>query len=78
MPSAGLLVQLRSAGRSRKWLGMPAAVIVRTAAFNTAKQAAMAFAKGAKSIPQSGIASSFTGPVNLHADPDVVAEALLA
>ena len=42
--------------------------------FNTAKHAAMAFAKGAKSFPQSGIASSFTGPINLHADPEVAAE----
>jgi hypothetical protein len=41
---------------------------------NTAKQAAMAFAGGAKSFPDSGIASSFSGVVNLHADPDVAAE----
>jgi hypothetical protein len=40
----------------------------------TAKQAAMAFAKGAKLFPLSGIASSFTGQINLHADPEVAAE----
>ena len=40
-----------------------------------AKRAAMAFAKGAQSFPESGIASSFNGPVNLHADPEVAAKA---
>ena len=40
----------------------------------TAKRAAMAFAKGAKSFPEFGIASSFLGPVNLLADPEVAAE----
>ena len=40
----------------------------------TGKQAATAFAKGAKSFPESGIACSFTGQVNLHADPEVAAE----
>jgi hypothetical protein len=40
----------------------------------TAKQAAMAFAKGATSFPPNGIASSFTGEVNLHVDPEVAAE----
>jgi hypothetical protein len=39
----------------------------------TAKQAAMAFARGAKSFPKIGIASSFTGEINLHADPEVAA-----
>ena len=42
--------------------------------FETTKQAAIAFARGAKSFPESGIASSFSGPVNLHADPEVAAE----
>ena len=40
----------------------------------TAKQAAMAFAKGAKSFPKRDIARAFTGPVNLFADPQVDAE----
>jgi len=44
------------------------------ASLENAKHAAMAFAKGAKSFPESGIASSFTGAVNLHADPEVAAE----
>ena len=44
------------------------------ARLETAKQAAMAFAKGSQSFTESGIASSFMGPVNLHADPDVAAE----
>src|SRR5262249_19725825 len=41
----------------------------------TAKQAAMAFAKGAKSFPMRDSARAFTGPVNLFADPQVDAEA---
>jgi hypothetical protein len=34
----------------------------------------MAFARDAQSFPESGIASSFIGPVNLHADPEVAAD----
>jgi hypothetical protein len=41
---------------------------------DTARRAAMAFANGAKSFPASGVARSFIGPINLHADPDVAAE----
>jgi hypothetical protein len=40
----------------------------------TAKRAALSFARGAESFPESGMASSFCGQVNLHADPEVAAE----
>jgi hypothetical protein len=45
-----------------------------TADAETAKQAAMAFAKGATSFPAQGLATSFSGPVNLNANPWAVAE----
>ena len=40
----------------------------------TARRAAIALANGAKSFPTSGIATSFAGAINLHADPEVAAE----
>jgi hypothetical protein len=40
----------------------------------TAKQAAMALARGAQTFPDAGLAFTFSGPINLHADPDVAAE----
>jgi len=40
----------------------------------TAKQAAVAFTKGATSFPDQGLATTFTGPINLNADPVLVAE----
>jgi hypothetical protein len=40
----------------------------------TAKRAAIAFTKGATSFPEQGLATTFTGPINLNADPILVAE----
>ena len=41
----------------------------------TAKRAAIAFTKGATSFPDQGLATTFTGPIDLNADPILVADA---
>jgi len=40
----------------------------------TAKQAAVAFTKGAPSFPDQGLATTFTGPIDFNADPILAAE----
>jgi hypothetical protein len=61
-------------GAKPAWFARCGAQSYGPTALATAKQAAMAFAKGAKSFPAHDLAATFAGQVDLNANPWVCRE----